>query len=1119
MAGHVEFKAASASEWKTTGAGQILHAGDQIRTGTHSRVSLLLADESLIKLKENSNFSLGDVAPSAGWTMLESKLEKPPSIQSQFTLMQGGVWFLNKNREVAITFKTPTATIGVRGTELVVELDPTQTLQVASLEGSAMIQNTQGEVVISSGEEAITRPGAAPVKQLLLHPENAVQWIVAVPSLFIPQDLKQSGPGWSELKQGRFAEALAVFEQNRKPESVTLMGRMAALMALHRFKEAEGILTMAREYSMKDPLFALQQAWFDLMTGEIVRANQALVASTTRHPQEVMGWQLRTLTALALDHREEMQESARQAITHGARSATSWIIHAYVQQARFLLDGAESSIHKALTLEPENVTALMALARLQFGNGRTSDALATMNKAAKQAPENAEVNNLHGYVLFSMHKDEEAILAFQKAAKQDTTLAEARMGLGLTFMRQGETARAFEEITTAVLLDPRRSLIRSYWAKMLYQVARHDKALDVLKMARTLDPRDPTPLLYEAVILRDLNKPTEAIQTINQAIVLNDNRAVYRSRFLLDGDLAVKNVDLSKLFNQLDLSAWARNKAVASVRQDYANSAGHLFYAGSLNEELGRSWARSTEALLARLLQPANLNTFDSFNNYTTFIEKPGMTWDFSMTAGNHKTFNQLGIASGAAPEHNLAYQFGYFNNDTDGWRKGHFDRSRILLGYMKWDGLPNGNVMLAATKTDASQGDKPSPRFEWDSVPSPRDNKESTTHRIEGGYHHHFAPGSDLLLHATQMRTPYESRNLSRLDQATLQRFNSAGATVDLYSDLQRINNYYQLQGEYLRRSGNNQMFAGVIHYQGDDEYNNRIMLEMLYPMVRNIPLPNIHLEQKRAMQTVFLQDIFKINPFLILEGDLHYNRMSTGNFENQTTWTESQWGPRMGLIWTPHQRHTLRLAGFRSMLPFISDRLDPVDIAGVPIHRNGPPGSLTDEGQLVWEYETKTGLWSTSLFHADREYSELTPAKQMKWESRIKGVELQYNRLLGMGMGLSGRYRFEQVYDPQTEQGATVNRDEHLAEMALKWVDSHGWSAKAKETYRFLDFVSNRAHETIWVTDLEAAYEFPKKWGSLQLKIDNLFDERFNWVTDAFVSQGRDPAREVFLTLNVSF
>ena len=48
VSGQVEVNLATDAGWKTSPVGQILHAGDTIRTGYHSRVSLLLVDESLI---------------------------------------------------------------------------------------------------------------------------------------------------------------------------------------------------------------------------------------------------------------------------------------------------------------------------------------------------------------------------------------------------------------------------------------------------------------------------------------------------------------------------------------------------------------------------------------------------------------------------------------------------------------------------------------------------------------------------------------------------------------------------------------------------------------------------------------------------------------------------------------------------------------------------------------------------------------------------------------------------------------------------------------------------------------------------------------------------------------
>ncbi|MBL7000782.1 MAG: iron dicitrate transport regulator FecR, partial [Gammaproteobacteria bacterium] len=199
--------------------------------------------------------------------------------------------------------------------------------------------------------------------------------------------------------------------------------------------------------------------------------------------------------------------------------------------------------------------------------------------------------------------------------------AETYFGLSLAYMRKGLIEQAMQSIASAVLLDPQRSMYLSYWGKMLHQIGRNDKALTVLDSAIRLDQQDPTPRLYKAIILRDLNRPGEAIRHLQVAQELNNNRGVYRSRSLLDKDLAVQNVDLSRLFTQLGLAEWAHKKAINSIKSDFTNVSAHILNAGAYAGVGDRAYALANEALLARLMQPANINAFSSFNSYTSLYE------------------------------------------------------------------------------------------------------------------------------------------------------------------------------------------------------------------------------------------------------------------------------------------------------------------------------------------------------------------------------------------------------------------------------------------------------------------------------------------------------------------
>jgi outer membrane receptor protein involved in Fe transport len=72
---------------------------------------------------------------------------------------------------------------------------------------------------------------------------------------------------------------------------------------------------------------------------------------------------------------------------------------------------------------------------------------------------------------------------------------------------------------------------------------------------------------------------------------------------------------------------------------------------------------------------------------------------------------------------------------------------------------------------------------------------------------------------------------------------------------------------------------------------------------------------------------------------------------------------------------------------------------------------------------------------------------------------------------------------------------------------------------TWRVLDFKSTRSDDTIFIADASVAYEFPGKRGSVALVARNLFDRRFDWVTDQFIFSGRVPAREIAVTLSLNF
>src|SRR5262245_13863467 len=97
-------------------------------------------------------------------------------------------------------------------------------------------------------------------------------------------------------------------------------------------------------------------------------------------------------------------------------------------------------------------------------------------------------------------------------------------------------------------------------------------------------------------------------------MALNDHRAVYRSRLLLDRDLATKNVSLAEVYRQLGFEAWGAFEAQNSLDADFTNASAHLFAGETYGRLPDRTQAFGSELLQYFLPAPANTNSFNTLN-------------------------------------------------------------------------------------------------------------------------------------------------------------------------------------------------------------------------------------------------------------------------------------------------------------------------------------------------------------------------------------------------------------------------------------------------------------------------------------------------------------------------
>ncbi|MDM8553159.1 tetratricopeptide repeat protein [Desulfococcaceae bacterium HSG7] len=1174
------------TEWQPAVAGQSLAPGTTIRTAKNGWAALLMADETLIQLNRNTVFILKEVSPSAGWNRLR-KVAKTGRKKSSYRMRSGELWLRTKNKNINLNLKTPTVSASIRGTEINARIKPDETVVLSVLEGQIQAQNDLGTLTAGASEQIIAQPGMALRKQVLISPRDAVQWTISTPSLadhhIIPlissdyqslnkektaltasldrepdavdklvrlgavlRDLGKpleaqarfeqalthapdhpdalNGLGWAYLDLGDPEKALAAFNRVKPPPLSTMIGLASVNTLNGEPDKALAILKEARAQFPDVPLLDVQEALVNLQIRDLTRARQVLEEASRKHPDSSEVWSLLSLTALMQDDKKTAVSASQTAAAKVEHSPKALMIQSYVAQSTFDMVRAQDLNAQVLELDNANVYALVNRARLLFGSDDIEGAAAAIAQAHQLAPTDGNVQNLRGFILLAQRKTQDAMAAFKVAVKQNPGMGEPHLGLALIYMRQGDVAAAMQAITQAVLLEPRRSLFLSYWAKMLYQVKRFDRALSVLESAQKLDPNDPTPLVYRAIILRDLNRPTEALEALNQAVELNDNRAVYRSRFMLDRDLAVKNVDQAVIYNQLGLADWAKNKALASVKKDFNNSTGHIFLSGALLNLESRLTAGRSEFMLGTILQPANINSLNSFQEYTSFFEKPDVSGHITMQGGNHDTYGGSTLLRGNMPDFNIAFNLIASYEESDGWRDiNNYSRFGIVRGALKWDPTPQDGLFLEARFSNSDAGDEHGlDEYEYDSPTHPLDWNSNRLFEGVVGYHHHFTHDAELLLYYRHQEfDDTELTNRFTWMDSDFLRFARDRGNIELPYDMG--------QAQYMQRLGAHQLITGTVQrwnknrltYTTDQEFYHLYEGDFYFEGASS---ETIDTDFNEHFQSYYLQDIWEINSELIAEAAFYYDKMENSDSFRQTRWELSEASPRLGMIWTPTSSDTVRFAAFRYLTPFLFDRLDPTDIAGVSVYRTAFPGSVTEEADIVYEHEWSHGFVSVNPFYLESTYTSklkdnITQETYMSnIVSRLKGAEAAWNQMVFNGLGLRATYRFLDV-----DNGLSVykSRLDHLAKFSLNYLHSSGIGAGVSQTFRYLDFDNSirQYSEEIWVTDLRFSYELPDKQGYIRLELNNITDNEFNWTVDDLVFQGRESGSQIRASVSVYF
>ncbi len=1046
LQGDVQVDVFNTGNWKPVSLNQVICEGSIISVKSYSNASLDLPNGVTLRIDADTILTLKDVNP-----------EKPALLD----IVRGFIYFLSRTPK-QLTITTPIANAGPEGTEFAIRTDQTKT-EVWVYEGKVNLSNNFGQVKIDSGQYASANSKATPTLRIDLNPNDAVKWALYYPRLLpvnaenLTQELKEAALFY---KQGRID--LALLKLDSSP--------------LER----------------QNLIFLKTRAALRLINGRIDLANQDLQRILEQQQNSPEAFALLSIIALSQNQKEKAKELVKKALAFGPKSVVALSASSYIYQADFDLENALAMSKKALLLEPQDALLWARRAELEEENGLTDDSLSSAKKALELDPKLERTQVVMGFINLGRIDLDEALSNFEAALRFDSTSPLARFGLGITKIRKGQLENGRKEIEIAAVLDPNNGIIRSYLGKAYYEEKREALASAQYDLAKAYDPKDPTPYFYSAIKKQSANQPVQAVEDMQKAIELNDNRAVYRSRFNLDKDIASRQVGLGRIYNSLGFKDVANRLAAQSTFDDPSNYSAHRFLSDSYANEPRQEIARSSEYLQSLLLQPINYNPIQpslayidtnilrgigpasvSFNEYNRLFERNGIRFTSTGLAGSYNTFGDEAALAGILNK--FSFSIGQLHYKTDGFRPNNDLKNDLYNVFAQYELLPTLNVQLEYRNRNTRHGDifLNGDSFTHDSFF--RKNIFQNTYRV--GLKYSPQINSDFLVSYHRINQESEILGKNYRDQ-----LNTDG-------------NDFEAQHLYRRDSFNWVLGGGIYKAKHQDIYTD---ISTLYGVNTSDGITHYHIKQNYA----YLYSYFKIFKNINITLGLSYDNLIRDQISKELS--RNELNPKLGFIWKPNTSLSVRAASFKWVKPgnINNQSIQPVQIAGF--------NQFYDDfiGTVSWQHDAGLDLRLQEDMYAGLEFNLRNLRVPLITDYEYKVQEqlsrLYFNWKLNDHWVFNGQFKFEKYRNFSSEVSFPKFTETYYLPFDISYFSASGFFSTVKSTYikqkfqqadrlnnEFLDHKSDFS-----IFDLALGYRFPKQYGLISLEVKNILNTNFSYL-----------------------
>ncbi|MCB1934658.1 MAG: TonB-dependent receptor [Nitrosomonas sp.] len=990
-------------------------------------------------------------------------------ITSLTELIEGIIHIITRT-PVPFKIKTPFINAGVEGTEFTVEL-ASDHARIVMFEGRVTASNEYGNVLLTDHETAIAYSNQAPFKETIVKPLDAVQWALYYPAIL----------GYHRNQQSAEASNLLL--------------------------QAENLLSV----------------------GQADEARIIIKRLLKENPDNSEAIALKSIIAVVQNDKQRALELASHAVELDDLSVPARLALSYAQQAAFDIDEALNSIKQAVILDPQNALIWARLSELYMSVGELEQALEAAQEAVNLNPTIAKTQTVLGFAHLLQINTKEAKSIFHEAILLDQTDPMPRLGLGLALIREGQLEAGRIELEIAAILDPGNSLIRSYLGKAYFEEKRYSLAETQFELAKEHDPLDPTPWFYDAIQKQTQNRPVEALQDIQKSIERNDNRAVYRSRLLLDQDQAGRSSSLARIYDNLGFEKRAIMETAKSLAIDPSNHSAHRFLSDTYANIPRHEAARVSELLQAQLMQPINVNPVQphlavadlniitntgpsgaGFNEFAPLMERNRSQFVASGFGGNNSTYGNEIVFSKLYERTSVS--LGQFHYQTNGFRNNNDQNHDILNAFIQHAVTPKLNVQAEVRTRMTDQGNL---LLDFD--------KETVDPKAR------------------------QNRNRRKIDEDTAR----LGALYRLSANQNIIlSGHYKVRkndsSTFLSETDNRETFAKDSGFQTEIQYQ---LQHKWFNLIAGSGINQIDVKEKRKTRDVATNrlscfgdcmpnnfDINRVNGYIYINMNSHPDVNTTLGFSydayQEAGVTINRFNPKLGLQWDITPNHRLRFAWMENIkAPLVANQtIEPTQVAGFNQIFDDPNGTKSRRlgigfdthyhNRVFGGFEISSRDLVVPLFSTIDNNFNFEDQTEKLYRGYLYSI--LHNRWVA-----KSEIRFEQF--SRAETGTSPHQIDTLSTpVSISYFHPQGFFSNLTGTYVRQEVdrrgTINEGIENFFTVDTSLGYRLPNRNGILSLEARNLFNQSFLYRNQNFrVSEPINsllvPTRTIFARVTLSF